>query len=240
METAGRAVLFSGITVAIGLFALIALPLPFLRSMGYGGMLIPLVSTLAAMTLLPVVLAKFGAKLDWPHRRTDDKASRAWTRWAEAVSRRRWLAAGAGMAVILALVVAATDLQLGASDADTVAKSGDSKEGLVALEDAGIGEGSLLPHEILIEGDTDPDEVAAELREVEGIHGAVAPGDESWRRDGTAIVEAIPIPDSGTPEGEDDLDAVRAPPTGPAPTSRSAASPPPTTTSSTPSTAASR
>ena len=45
METAGRAVVFSGITVAIGLLALIALPLPFLRSMGYGGMLIPLVST---------------------------------------------------------------------------------------------------------------------------------------------------------------------------------------------------
>ena len=53
METAGRAVVFSGITVAIGLLALIALPLPFLRSMGYGGMLIPLVSTLVAITLLP-------------------------------------------------------------------------------------------------------------------------------------------------------------------------------------------
>ena len=65
-------------------FALIALPLPFLRSMGYGGMLIPLVSTLVAITLLPVVLAKVGPRLDWPHRRTDDKASRAWTRWAEA------------------------------------------------------------------------------------------------------------------------------------------------------------
>ena len=61
METAGRAVLFSGITVAIGLLALIALPLPFLRSMGYGGMLIPLVSTCVALTLLPVVLAKFGS-----------------------------------------------------------------------------------------------------------------------------------------------------------------------------------
>ena len=60
METAGRAVVFSGITVAIGLLALIALPLPFLRSMGYGGMLIPLVSTLVAITLLPVVLAKVG------------------------------------------------------------------------------------------------------------------------------------------------------------------------------------
>ncbi len=61
METAGRAVVFSGITVAIGLLALIALPLPFLRSMGYGGMLIPLVSTLVAITLLPVVLAKLGS-----------------------------------------------------------------------------------------------------------------------------------------------------------------------------------
>lgn len=209
METAGRAVVFSGITVAIGLLALIALPLPFLRSMGYGGMLIPLVSTLAAITLLPVVLAKAGARLDWPHRRTDDKASRAWTRWAEAVARRRWLAAGAGMAMILALVVAATDLQLGTNDAATAAQSGDSRDGLVALEEAGIGEGSLLPHEILIEGDTDPDQVAAQLRGVDGIHGAVAPEDQQWRRDGTAIVEAIPIPDSGSPEGEATLAAVR-------------------------------
>jgi RND superfamily putative drug exporter len=209
METAGRAVIFSGITVAIGLFALIALPLPFLRSMGYGGMLIPLVSTLVAITLLPVILAKLGPRLDWPHRRTDDKASRSWTRWAEAVSRRRWLAAGAGMAVILALVFAATDLQLGTSDADTIAKSGGAKEGLVALEDAGIGEGSLLPHEVLVEGGTNPDQVAADLRDVEGIHGAVAPDSAEWRRDGTAIVEAIPVPDSGSDEGEATLEGVR-------------------------------
>ena len=80
----GRAVVFSGLTVAIGLLALFALPVPFLRSMGYGGMLIPLVSTLVAITLLPVVLATVGPRLDWPHRRTDDKASRAWTRWAAA------------------------------------------------------------------------------------------------------------------------------------------------------------
>jgi putative drug exporter of the RND superfamily len=209
METAGRAVIFSGITVAIGLFALIALPLPFLRSMGYGGMLIPLVSTVVAITLLPVILSKLGPRLDWPHRRTDDKASRVWTRWAAAVSRRRWLAAGAGMAVVLALVVAATDLQLGTSDADTIAKSGDAKEGLVALEDAGIGEGSLLPHEILVGGGTNPDRVAADLRQVEGIHGAVAPANSEWRRGGTAIVEAIPVADSGSDEGGATLERVR-------------------------------
>ena len=209
METAGRAVVFSGITVAIGLLALIALPLPFLRSMGYAGMLIPLVSTLVAITLLPVVMAKLGSRLDWPHRRTDDKASRAWTRWAEAVSRRRWLAAGAGMIVVLALALAATDLQLGSSDADTISRSGDAKDGLVALEDAGIGEGSLLPHEILIEGDTDPNRVASELREIDGIHGAVAPDGAEWRRDGTALVEAIPIPDSADAAGGDALEDVR-------------------------------
>ncbi len=209
METAGRAVVFSGITVAIGLLALIALPLPFLRSMGYGGMLIPLVSTLVAITLLPVILAKAGQRLDWPHRRTDDKASRAWTRWAQAVSRRRWVAAGTGIAVILALALAATNLQLGASDANTIAKQGPAEQGLKALENAGIGEGSILPHEILVGGNTDPSKVAADLNKVHGIHGAVAPSGPEWNRDGTHIVEAIPVPDSGTSQGHDTLNEVR-------------------------------
>ena len=209
METAGRAVVFSGITVAIGLLALIALPLPFLRSMGYGGMLIPLVSTLVAITLLPVILAKAGPKLDWPHRRTDDKASRAWTRWAQIVSRRRWVAAGAGMAVILALALAATNLQLGAADANTIAKSGPAEQGLKQLESAGIGEGSILPHEILVEGNADAATVAADLNKVDGIHGAVAPSGPDWNRGGTHIVEAIPVPDSGTSEGHDTLNGVR-------------------------------
>src|SRR3954454_4627979 len=152
METAGRAVVFSGITVAIGLLALVALPLPFLRSMGYGGMLIPFVSTLVAITLLPVILAKAGSRLDWPHKRTDDRASRAWTRWAEGVARRRVLAAGAGALVIAALVFAATGLQFGSANADAIAKPGDAKQGLVALERSGVGPGALIPHEVLVAG----------------------------------------------------------------------------------------
>jgi putative drug exporter of the RND superfamily len=209
METAGKAVVFSGITVAIGLLALVALPVPFLRSSGYGGLLIPLVSVAVAVTLLPIVLAKLGPRLDWPHRRTDEKASRAWTRWAETVARRRWLAAGVGVAVLAALTLATTDVRLGIHDADTLANSGDAKEGLVALEDAGIGEGALLPHEILIEGDTSPEQVARQLRTVEGIHGAVAPDTSEWRRDGTAIVDAVPVADSASDEGEATLASVR-------------------------------
>ena len=92
---------------------------------------------------------------------------------------------------------------------DTVAKSGESREARVALEEAGIGEGALLPHEILVEGATDPDELASALAELDGIHGTVAPDLPSWRRDGTALVEAIPVPDSGSDAGEAALAGVR-------------------------------
>src|SRR4051794_13269573 len=207
METAGRAVVFSGMTVAIGLLALIALPLPFLRSMGYGGMLIPFVSTMVAITLLPVLLAKAGSRLDWPHIRTDDRASRAWTRWAEAVARRRWIAAGGAAAVVLALVVAATGLQFGSANADAIARPGDAKQGLVALERSGIGAGALLPHEVLVEGQ-DPAGVATALRDVDGVQGAVAPARE-WRRGDASVVEVFGVDDSSSSAGRDTLASVR-------------------------------
>jgi putative drug exporter of the RND superfamily len=208
METAGRAVVFSGTTVAIGLLAMVALPVPFLRSMGYGGLLIPLVSTLVAITLLPVVLSKFGQRLDWPHRRTDDRASKAWTRWAELVVRRRWIAALSAVAILAVLIVAATGLTLGDASPDTIAKHGDAKEGLTALEDSGIGSGALLPYEVLTTG-TNPNRVASDLSEVEGMHGAVAPDSSQWRSDGTAEVLAFPVADDSTATGRDTLDRAR-------------------------------
>src|SRR5437867_12028424 len=62
MATAGRAVVFSGATVAIGLALLLFMPSPFMRSMGIGGFLIPLVSILAAATLQPAMLSVYGRK----------------------------------------------------------------------------------------------------------------------------------------------------------------------------------
>jgi RND superfamily putative drug exporter len=208
METAGRAVVFSGTTVAIGLFAMIALPLPFLRSIGYGGMLIPLVSTLSAITLLPVVLAKAGNRLDWPHRHRDDRASRMWTKWAQAVARRRWVSALGGMAVILALVIAATGLKFGTANADAIAHPGDAKDGLVALERSGIGAGALLPHEVLVRGGN-PTQVAATLERVEGVRGAIAPPGPAWNRAGTSLVDVIGTADGSSSSGRDTLDRVR-------------------------------
>src|SRR5262249_50573294 len=177
---------------------------------GAAGMLIPLGPTLVAITLLPVVLAKVGERMDWPHRRTDDRASKAWTRWAEAVVRRRWLAAGVALAVVVALVGAATQLQLGDADADSIAKQGDAKTGLTQLESSGIGSGVLLPHEVLIDGASNPNQVAAEMRSIDGIHGAVAPDNNDWRRAGTALVDVFPTDASASSAGRDTLDRVRA------------------------------
>ena len=136
-QTAGRAVVFSGTTVAIGLLAMVVLPLPFLRSIGFAGMLIPLVSVVVAVTLLPVVLSRFGDRLDWPHIRNDQQASKSWTGWATLVVRRRWVAAVGAALVLAALVLAATSLRPGSPNLNTLSRQGDARTGLLALERSG-------------------------------------------------------------------------------------------------------
>ena len=206
MATAGRAVVFSGTTVAIGLLALVALPVPFLRSVGYGGLLIPLVSVAVALTLLPVILATVGPRLDWPHLRSDDRASRSWTRWAGLVVRRRLLAAGGAVAVLAALLAGATTLKLGPAngDPDTISLSGRAKTGLDQLERSGLGAGVLSPIEILAPR-AQAAVLARRLDTVDGVHGAVAPTAADWQRDGTAIVDVLARDDASAT-----VDRVRA------------------------------
>jgi RND superfamily putative drug exporter len=200
MATAGRAVVFSGTTVAVGLLALIVLPLPFLRSVGYGGMLIPLVATLSAITLLPVILATIGPRLDRRRLRRRDRSNVAWTRWSQGVVRHRWPATVGALAILAALVLAATNLQLGNADPNTIAKSGDAKNGLVALQKSGIGDGVLAPVEVLVPT-SQTGAVTAGLQGVKGMHGAAAPGGPQWRRDGLAVVDGLPVDGDDTPAG---------------------------------------
>jgi RND superfamily putative drug exporter len=96
MATAGRAVLLSGVTVAIGLAVLVALPVPFMRSMGIGAMLVPVSAVVIALTALPAVLCALGPRVDalrvYPRRRRLREAalwgpiSRAVTGWAIPVA----------------------------------------------------------------------------------------------------------------------------------------------------------
>ena len=104
---------FSGLTVAIGLLSMIVLPVPMLRSVGYGGVLVPLVSVAVAITLLPVILATIGPRLDWPRLRTERRASRVFSAWARTVYKHRWVAAVAGLGILTALMLPALSLHLG-------------------------------------------------------------------------------------------------------------------------------
>src|SRR2546430_12122516 len=105
MTHAGRSVIVSGTTVAIGLLSLIVIPLPFIRSMGLGGMLIPAVSVLAATTLLPAMLSVLGTRINsvrvMPKRFADKghPEDGLWGRWARLVlpHPRRAAAVGTGV-----------------------------------------------------------------------------------------------------------------------------------------------
>ena len=93
METAGRAVVFSGATVAIGLALLLFMPSPFMRSMGIGGFLIPLVSIAAAVTLQPALLSLYGRggvrRIPVFGRKKKQAESRGyWERLASSIMRR--------------------------------------------------------------------------------------------------------------------------------------------------------
>ena len=207
MQHAGSAVVFSGTTVAISLLALLVLPVPFLRSIGIAGLLIAIVSVAVAVTLLPVVLATVGPKLDWPRNRRDAQASRRWTAWARMIVRYRWAAALISTAVLAGLVLAASSIQLGNPRAESLAYGGPAQAGLEKLQDAGIGTGPLSPFDALVRSG-DPGAVADSIAEVDGVWSAAAPAD--WRRDGTALVAVIPTADGNSAAGRATLDRIRA------------------------------
>jgi len=201
MNHAGRAVVFSGLTVAIGLLSMIVLPVPMLRSVGYGGVLVPLMSVAVAITLLPVILATIGPRLDWPRLRTERRASRVFSAWARGVYRHRWLAALAGLGILAALMLPALSLHLGEPGSSAQATSGPAHDALVTLTDGGIPSGVLTPAEVLTSAPSSA-AVAAQAARVPGVYAAVAPATPDYQRDGTAIVTVIPAAESSVPAGQ--------------------------------------
>jgi putative drug exporter of the RND superfamily len=206
--SAGRAVLFSGTTVAIGLMAAVVLPIPFLQSMGYGGLLIPLVSVAVALTLLPVVLATLGPRADRRRLRRTDRAERHWAGWARLVIRHRVVAATTGAAALIALCAVTAGMLLGDPQADALGGSGEPKRALSALEESGIGASPLTPIEVVTPA-VEARSTAAELGSVDGVRAAVAPT-EGWTTDGRAVVEVFTQADTNSQAGRDATDAVRA------------------------------
>jgi putative drug exporter of the RND superfamily len=209
MKTAGHAVAVSGFTVGIGLLAMVVVPVPFIRSIGFGGLMIPIVSVLAALTLLPILLASVGERLDRRHNvERDAQAGAFWTRWSTWVVRRRRPAAIAGVGILAALAVVALGLNPGQPSVDSLSSGGEAKTALTSLEDAGVGTGVLTPIEILTERSKAGAD-AGQLAKVEGIEQVLAPKGPQWERSGTALLAVVPQSDSGSSSGRDTLERVR-------------------------------
>ncbi len=203
MTHAGKAVIVSGSTVAIGLLSLIVLPVPFIRSIGIAGMLIPAVSVLAAITLLPALLAVLGQRINsvrlLPKRLVDHghPEDGSWGRWARFVNARPVPVAAVGLAMTGVLVFYGLQLNANEAQLKNVPGTGDAIVGRDALAAAGITPGVLKPLDVLVENGGDPEAVAERLRRVDGIAAAVAPKD--WREGDAAIVEAFPAIDGAAP-----------------------------------------
>jgi RND superfamily putative drug exporter len=168
MQTAGRAVMFSGATVAIGLALLVFMPLPFVRAIGIGGFLLPVVSILAAATLQPALLAIYGRRgtrrvhvaaflrrrLGLPVRAADthpdDVEHRFWARMARSIMHRKWRYLVAAVSLLVACAIPLAWLQLTPGATAGIPQYPQSVRGLNVLEGA-LGPGAVAPAQVLVD-----------------------------------------------------------------------------------------
>jgi RND superfamily putative drug exporter len=214
MTHAGRSVIVSGSTVAVGLLSMVILPLPFIRSIGIGGMLIPAVSVLAAITLMPALLSVLGERINsvrlLPKRMVDrgHPEDGGWGRWARFVLRRPWAVAGVGLAIVAVLVTLGIQLNPNESQLKNFPGTGTAIAGRTMLADAGISPGVMKPFVTLVEDGGNAQGIAARERTVPGIVGATVPPGPGWHRGQDTLVEAFPAIDGAAPGIQGTIDRV--------------------------------
>ncbi|HET7856872.1 MAG TPA: MMPL family transporter, partial [Gaiellaceae bacterium] len=227
MNTAGRAVVFSGTAVAIGLALMLFMPLPFMRGFGLAGLLIPLVSVAAAVTLLPVLMYWLEDRMDRvrliPKRiieRREDAESGFWARLATTIMKRPAVFAAGTTAALLLLALPVLQLQLGPGSNEGIPQDLESVQGLNTLTDA-VGAGALSPTDIVIDtkrpgGAGDPqvqagvERLASLLRGDSEIADVVAAGPQTVDASGRYIdVQAIGKHEYGLPDSQEFVHRLR-------------------------------
>ena len=203
MTHAGHSVIISGTTVAIGLLAMVLLPLPLLRSMGIGGMLIPVVSVTATLTLLPAMLSVLGTRINkvrvMPKRFIDQghPEDGRWGRWARFVIRRPVAVAAVGLVIVVALAGLGTQLNPTEAQMKNFPGTGSAIAARDQLTAAGITPGVIKPLNVLVENGGDAQQVAAKLAAVRGVVGATAPPE--WQKGPNSLVEGFAAIDGAAP-----------------------------------------
>ncbi len=150
MDTAGRAVLFAGVTVIIALLGQFALGVSFLYGLAVASALAVLMTMLAALSVLPALLSRYGERIG---RRARARAATAkpgfWVRWAGFIERHSWAGFFAGLAIMLALASPVLSLRLGTSDAGND-PSGQTTRTAYDLLAQGFGPGFNGPLQVVV------------------------------------------------------------------------------------------
>jgi len=198
VATAGRTVAVSGVTVAVALTSLMLFPVTFLRSMGYGGVATVAVDVLAAVTVLPALLAVLGPKVNALRirrsvlRQAADDASGRWYRLAHGVMRRPLIYVTVIVIGLLALGAPFLRISWGGTDARTLPAASAVRQVSQTL-DHDFPVNSTAPIQALVtlpHGTGTPDHAALEgyLHRLDAIPG-VTGADVTGIRDGTVLVD---------------------------------------------------
>ena len=193
MDTAGKAVLFSGVTVLISLSAVMLVPSPAFRSMALGIMLSVLFILAATLTLLPAVLAKLGPKVDnlslpWVH--AGEHRSPRFAAWAERLWRRPLPYGLAAVVALVALSIPVLSLDTGMPSIKVVPEEDASRQGYNQVQ-AAFGPGA--PGSLQIVGPAQAvEQEAAGIGRDRGIAQVMPP---QPGKDGMALLQAIPNAD---------------------------------------------
>jgi RND superfamily putative drug exporter len=208
MDTAGKAVLFSGVTVLISLTAVMLVPSPAFRSMSLGIMLAVIFVLAATLTLLPAVLAKLGRRVDklslpWAH--SGEHRSPRFAAWGERLWRHPLRYGVPAFAALIALAYPVTQLKTSMPSIKVVPSSDSSRVGYDQVQ-AAMGPGATGPLQLV----TTARNAAAAERVAEGDPGIaqvlpVQPG-----ANGTALVTAIPRQDPSNPAVGSTIERLRA------------------------------
>ncbi len=207
MDTAGKAVLFSGITVLISLTAVMLVPSPAFRSMSLGIMLAVLFVLAATLTLLPAVLAKLGPRVDklalpWAH--SAEHHSPRFERWGERLWRQpvRW--GVLALVILVGLALPVTQLRTAMPSIKVVPTSDSSRVGYNQVQ-AAFGPGATGPLQIVT-----PSARAATARAVVARDAGVAAVMPTQTGGGYTLISAIPRQDPSNPAVGTTIDRLRS------------------------------
>ena len=208
MDTAGKAVLFSGLTVLISLSAVMLVPSPAFRSMALGIMLSVVFVLAATLTLLPAVLARLGTRVNrlslrWVHQ--GEHRSRRFAAWAERLWRRPLAYGVPALVALVALSIPVFSLDTGMPSIKVVPEGDGARVGYEQVQ-AAFGPGAPGALQIVVpvpDGAAAADVAGADP----GIAQASPPQPDAAGR--YALIQATPGQDPSDPAVGATVDRLR-------------------------------